>query len=180
MIFDAQRNLYGTASNGGVLDCPGGEACGVIYKLTPGEGGWTQSIVHSFTGSDGGDPYGGLIADAAGNFYGITFFNGVVYELTPSGGSMSFNVIDDFNDYEFSYASLVMDSAGNLYGTNVVGSPEVFKISYANGQWRQTGFSGQAGDTPYGSVIVDATGNVYTTTSAGGDDNAGVVLQIVP
>ena len=40
IIFDAAGNIYGTAYNGGTGGCTGG--CGVVYKLTPSNGSWTE------------------------------------------------------------------------------------------------------------------------------------------
>jgi hypothetical protein len=52
----------------------------VIYKLDP-PGNLT--VLHTFTGgADGGYPYGGLAADAAGHLYGTTE-SGVVFKITP-------------------------------------------------------------------------------------------------
>ena len=33
LVFDANGNLYGTASQGGTGNCPGG--CGVVFEITP-------------------------------------------------------------------------------------------------------------------------------------------------
>jgi len=41
-IFDQNGNMFGTTRG---FDC-----CGNIYALTPSNGGWTQSILYSFTG----------------------------------------------------------------------------------------------------------------------------------
>ncbi|HEY4847737.1 MAG TPA: choice-of-anchor tandem repeat GloVer-containing protein, partial [Methylocella sp.] len=50
----------------------------------------TETVLHSFTGSDGANPDAGLIADNAGNLYGTTsnggaFGQGVVFKLSPGG-----------------------------------------------------------------------------------------------
>jgi uncharacterized repeat protein (TIGR03803 family) len=86
LVIDAAGNLYGTTSEGGA-DC----SCGTIFKLTPGvHGTWTESVVHRFQGPpDGAFAYNGMVADAAGNFYGATVHGGVsddgaIYEFTPS------------------------------------------------------------------------------------------------
>ena len=74
VVFDQAGNLYGTTDNGGVGNyfCDGG-TCGVVYKLTPSSGGWTESVIYSFSGgSDGGNPTAGVILDQAGNLYGTT------------------------------------------------------------------------------------------------------------
>jgi uncharacterized repeat protein (TIGR03803 family) len=50
----------------------------------------TETVLHSFTGSDAGYPFAGLIADRAGNLYGTTQNGGAsgwgtVFKLSPSG-----------------------------------------------------------------------------------------------
>lgn len=92
LIFDAAGNIYGTAREGGT-GC-NGNGCGVVFKLTPSQGGgWTESVIYSFTGGqDGVGPVGGLIFDKGGNLYGTTiaagnYGGGTVFELTPNGSS---------------------------------------------------------------------------------------------
>jgi hypothetical protein len=86
LVFDKAGNLYGTGS-GGLADCQG-YTCGLIFKLSPQAGGkWKYSVVHKFTGTDGGFP-NGVIIDAKGNLYGTTqafgkYGYGVAFEITP-------------------------------------------------------------------------------------------------
>jgi len=233
LVFDRQGNIYGTTPVGGLPNCSGG--CGVVYELTPSNGGWTESILYRFQGGDDGaipfaglildtagnlygttvvggadgegtvykltpsesgwtesviytfpefgEPYGGLIFDQAGNLYGVTSQGTApfVYELTPAGDTWTFNQLYQFvNTYFGSLAKLAMDPAGNLYGTVADGNVEVFRLTLSDGQWTQTGFNGGAGEAPYGNVILDASGNLYTTASAGGTNNDGVVFEITP
>ena len=65
-MFDAKGNLYGTTSAGG--DSNGD---GVVFKLTPKSGGkWSESTVHRFgKGSDGSNPYYGLVSDKTGQSF---------------------------------------------------------------------------------------------------------------
>ncbi len=65
---------------------------GTAYALAPpaaGGAGWTMSVLHSFSaGADGGYPVGGLVADMAGNLYGVTQAGGAdkcgaVFEVSP-------------------------------------------------------------------------------------------------
>ena len=80
VAFDKAGNLYGTTSNGGNPICASG--CGVVYKLTPAAGGkWEYSVLHKFSGSDGGYPGGGVVIGRQGNLYGTAY--NVVFEITP-------------------------------------------------------------------------------------------------
>lgn len=67
LIFDTAGNLYGTTLQGG------SHGAGTVFKLSPNpDGSWTESVLHSFSGTDGREPYAGLISDAAGSLYGTT------------------------------------------------------------------------------------------------------------
>jgi uncharacterized repeat protein (TIGR03803 family) len=89
LVFDSAGNLYGTTQYGGIGGCPY-FGCGVVFELNPSG---QQTVLYSFSGgADGSEPGTGLIRDAAGNFYGTTSGGGtagagVVYKLTPGGGS---------------------------------------------------------------------------------------------
>ena len=74
LIRDSAGNLYGTTSTGGSRQCAKG-GCGTIFKLnTAGK----EIQLHAFVNaaSQGSDPLGSLVRDAAGNFYGITALGG--------------------------------------------------------------------------------------------------------
>ena len=63
-------NLYGTTNGGnGNAKCPTLNGCGTAYKITP-KGALTT--LHSFKGSDGEYPWGGLVQATNGTFYGTT------------------------------------------------------------------------------------------------------------
>jgi len=95
LVSDAAGNFYGTALGGGNDGCIAtspSQGCGVVFKLTPSSGGWTETTLYSFKndGNDGFWPNGTLVLDAAGNLYGTTFFTsgsngqwGTIYEITP-------------------------------------------------------------------------------------------------
>src|ERR1017187_5215686 len=135
LIFDAAGNLYGTTSQGGTgSNCVTG--CGTVFELTPAAGGgWTETVLHSFdlNGTDGSQPFAGLIFDAAGNLYGTTYGGGTytygtVFELTPTaGGSWTETVLHNFGngtDGSTPFAGLIFDAAGNLYGTTEQGGTD--------------------------------------------------------
>lgn len=89
LITDANGNLYGTTAEGGGNICEWHASCGTVFKLTPNNGTYGQTVLWTFAvGTDGAVPFAGLIADAAGNLYGTTQFGGggigIVFKLTPN------------------------------------------------------------------------------------------------
>ncbi|MGC2111681.1 MAG: choice-of-anchor tandem repeat GloVer-containing protein [Candidatus Korobacteraceae bacterium] len=189
VIFDNAGNLYGTTSDGGA------NGLGTVYQLTPAGSGWTETTLHAFSGSsDGQFPWGAVLSDGAGNFYGTTTSGGdgnagTAYKLTFSNGSWSFAVIHSFtrSDAASPVDSLIMDSSGSLYGTALNGGLNnigaVFKLMPSDGSWSFRSlhnFSDSDGNFPFGSLVFDQSGNLYGTTEGGGTNENGVVFNIVP
>src|SRR5208283_1354867 len=125
LIFDPSGNLYGATVAGG----QGGG--GTVFELTPSNGGWTYSLLYSFTGTAGENcgPSRTLLLDGAGNLYGTTDCDGAygwgnVFELTPSGGRWTYSSLYDFKggtDGGNPHSNIVIDANGNLYGTAAAG-----------------------------------------------------------
>ncbi len=75
---DKLGNLYGTTMTGGL------SSFGTIFEIdTAG----TETILHSFGGSDGKIPLAGLVLDSTGNLYGTTsaggaYGGGTVFKIT--------------------------------------------------------------------------------------------------
>jgi uncharacterized repeat protein (TIGR03803 family) len=190
LIFDSAGNLYGTTSLGGA------SGVGVVFELSRnGYGGWNETVLHAFDGTDGFGPRGSLLFDSAGNLYGTTEENGsapgTVFELAPDGhGGWKETVLHSFNgnDGAVPDSGVIFDSAGNLYGTTSLGGASgagvVFELAPdGHGGWDETvlhSFSGQDGEEPVGGLIFDASGNLYGTTSFGGANNCGVVFELAP
>jgi len=187
VTVDAAGNLYGTTSLGGEF------GNGIVYKLTKSDSGWTQTVLYAFQGgSDGANPVGGVILDAAGNLYGGTLFGGtggggVVYELSPAGAGYTLTTLHSFDTFYGPYNNLTLAN-GSLYGTanmdGANGMGSVFKLTPSAGGWTFTDlhdFAGGAdGTLPYGAVAVDANGNVFGTVAAGGTLNQGLIFEITP
>jgi uncharacterized repeat protein (TIGR03803 family) len=76
--------LYSTTLDGGASDE------GTVFCLKPPAspgGSWTEFVLHSFSGSDGANPYGPVVIGPGGVLYGTTSAGGTsnlgtVYELT--------------------------------------------------------------------------------------------------
>ncbi len=130
VTFDANGNLYGTASGGG------SNLFGVVYELSPAsDGTWTFSLLYSFRtqSDDGKNPAGGVIFDKAGNMYGTTTFGvypypeGTIWKLAPpstSGGKWTETVLHSFTggpDGGEPNAGLIAGPGGALYGTTLFG-----------------------------------------------------------
>jgi uncharacterized repeat protein (TIGR03803 family) len=190
LVFDAAGNLYGT-TNGGGTDRFGG----TVFQLTPNQGGgWSESVLHSFTGKDGLNPLAGVILDQAGNLYGTTGgggafgSGGVAFTLTKNqDGSWKEKVLHSFRVGQ-PYAALTFDGVGNLYGTTRFGGAGygvVFKLSpNSNGGWQETilhKFFDHPGAESYANVIFDAAQNLYGTTGGDGESKTfGSVFKITP
>jgi len=192
--MDQSGNLYGTTVYGGSILCE--YDCGTVFKLSPnGSGGWTETIIHGFTGrGDGDDPLGGMVFDAAGNLYGTTSAggsggSGTVFELSPtSSGTWTEKVLYSFDAKNGAQpeADLSFDAAGNLYGTTYLGATlncdpyykyggcgTLFKATPSSGgDWSFSTvhtFGTNAGDgsNPLSGVYVDVNGNMFTMTTRG-------------
>ncbi len=196
LIFDPSGNIYGTTTSGGLY------GAGAVFVLTlNSDGNWTESVLYSFAGgSDGANPWAGVVFDPAGNLYGTTtgggiYGAGVVYQLTPnSDGTWTENLLYTFTggkDGANPHAGLILDKQGALYGTaqggGMHGRGNVFELTpNSDGTWTEivlhefTG--GKDGSTPYNhaGLIFDATGDLYGTTHGGGAHGYGIAYELMP
>jgi len=199
LIFDKIGNLYGTTAAGGTYPGLNGLGGGTAFKLTLNpDGTWDETVLHSFgSGSDGTEPFAGLIADPAGNLYGTTLYgggtpnggHGTVFQLTLSNGTWTESVISNFTapgGGNFPQSPLLLDQSGKIFGAANGGAYQngvIFQLSLVNGVWTHTpyyAFSHDAsGIHPTGSLIFDKAGNMYGTTIRGGT-NFGVVYMLTP
>jgi len=198
----ADGTLYGTTYYGGGTSGCGSNGCGTIYHLTAPPNAprnalptWDETVIHRFSFSDGAAPQGDLTFDAAGNIYGTTIYGGsgggVIYELTPSGGSWTQTVLytPEGTAPFYPYGGVILDAAGNLYGvfnSGPNGPGAVYELSKSGSSWTERSIyaftGGSDGSLPVGGLIFDSAGNLYGTTTSGGDpDNPdGTAFQLVP
>lgn len=184
LAFDPAGNLYGTTVEGGAHNY------GVVFKLTPSSGGWTESVIWSFTnGNDGANPYAGVVFDGAGNLYGTTLYGaqgfGTVYELYPTQSGWTEKTLYAFNqnDNGSGAGGLVMDSHGNLFG--ITGDTEdgaAYELTPIGQNWGfillQT-FSGSY-PGPLAAPTFDAQGNLYGPLPTGGQGDGGEIFRMTP
>lgn len=190
LVFDQAGNLYGTTPLGGDNND------GVVFELTPSNGGWTESVIYNFPSSCdcGGAPESGLLFDSAGNLYGTTagggtYGAGTVYELSPSASGWTEQTLAPINfPNANTCGGVVMDGQANLFGAAgclVHGQPGgVFELTPSNGAWNfnalytftPVGYN----EGPYDSPTLDAAGNLYGTSSQTGVNGDGEVFKLTP
>jgi hypothetical protein len=140
LIADANGDLFGTTSSGGF------GASGTVFELvnqgTAAAPDYTTgaTTLYNFSGgSDGANPYAGLIADANGNLFGTTSNGGIgadpgygtVFEIVNKGSAATPDYTTGFTTlYSFTWtgsdganpiAGLIADANGDLFGTTSLG-----------------------------------------------------------
>jgi uncharacterized repeat protein (TIGR03803 family) len=193
VVFDPSGNLYGTTSKGG-----GPSTWGTVYKLTPGSGSWTETIIHGFGPHDhAGGPYAGLIIDEKGDLYGIA---GAAFELMRGSNGWKEKILYEFcskqncSDGNAPFAGLIFGASGDLYGTTEAGGAHkagtVYQIRHTAGGWKESvlhSFPALSSDGQVpgvGALVSDGSGSLYGTTSQGGshiciDVGCGTVFRLV-
>ena len=194
VTFDASGNLYGTTANGGNSGC-GGAGCGTVYQLSHNGGGWSESVLYSFSGEngDGANPNAGVVFDAAGNLYGTTkaggnpASNGTIFRLARSGSSWIETVLYAFGGQGDGYwplSGLIFDQLGNLYGATTsggaAGGGTLFALNSAGTETTLYSFAGPVSGGPYGNLTMDAAGNLYGVTYDDGAFGNGAVFKLTP
>jgi uncharacterized repeat protein (TIGR03803 family) len=134
LVLDRAGNLYGTTVGGG--SASGLTGNGLVFKVTPAG---QQTVLHTFTGgSDGAQPYAGLLRDSAGNLYGTAsgggaFGWGNIFKVDKTGAETVLYSFTGGTDGSCPMSGLIPDSSGNLYGTTQFGgnfgAGVVFKLA---------------------------------------------------
>ncbi len=188
LLRDAAGTLYGTTSYGGTA------GNGTVFKLTKSG---KETVLHSFAGgTDGANPYAGLVQDDKGNFYGTTYYGGAgcqgydcgtVFEVTPKGKTTVLHAFALAEGHYPDFGTLVRDTAGNLYGTTYAGGGAdmgvVFKLTSKGKQTTLYSFTGGADEGfPVAGLIQDTAGILYGVTLGNGNFPVtyGTVFKLKP
>jgi uncharacterized repeat protein (TIGR03803 family) len=132
LVQASDGNLYGTVSSGGNPSCTGGgysTGCGTVFQITPSG---KLTTIFLFDGTNGSQPFAGLIQAANGDFYGSTTEGGTgnncaqgcgtIFTVTASG---TLTTLYNFNytDGAAPTGTLILGTDGNYYGTTSAGGP---------------------------------------------------------
>jgi uncharacterized repeat protein (TIGR03803 family) len=184
-LIDVNGTLYGaTSSGGGHPECGYGGGCGTVYSMSTAG---PEKVLHRFaSGSDGWDPFAGLI-DASGTLYGTTRYGGgsgcvesfgcgTVYTISPSGKEKILYAFGSYANGSQPFASLI-DVKGTLYGTTWHGGASnngtVFSLAKDGVETVLHSFGGAPdGALPYAGLI-EIKGRLYGTTWGGGSGCSG-------
>jgi uncharacterized repeat protein (TIGR03803 family) len=170
LVRASDGHFYGVTSFGGSNACSG-LGCGTLFSMTPsGE----RSIVHVFTGDDGGVPVAVPIEGADGTLYGTTssggaLGGGTIFRFEPKTGAIAVLHAFDSNPPNDGYSPagpLYADANGTLFGTTSLGGH----------------YSGELCPSGCGSVFSLATNGTITTFErfTNGSDGAYPASPLTP
>jgi uncharacterized repeat protein (TIGR03803 family) len=188
LVQASDGNFYGTTQNGGNTACALG--CGTIFRITPNG----KLTTFSFDGTNGSQPFAGLVQVANGDFYGVTTTGGAdnlgtVFKFTPNGGLTTLYSFAADTGYS-PLGGLVLASDGNLYGTASSGGPAtgqcnpgcgtIFKITPKGKYTTLHNFNGLPdGGLPLATMTQAPDGKLYgTAATLGNAGSYGTVFTI--
>jgi uncharacterized repeat protein (TIGR03803 family) len=178
LIQGRDGNFYGTTYSGGITNE------GTVFQfLTNG----MLITLHSFTGTNGANPYTApLVEGADGIFYGTTSAggtngDGTIFQITTNRALTTLFEFDNTNGL-YPYAGLSFGPDGDLYGTTIEGGTNrcgtVFQITTNGNLTTLFQFDGTNGLYPEGGVVSDPNNVLYGTTYEGGAAGYGTVFQL--
>ncbi len=182
LLQGSDGNLYGVTHAGGSYTNCDVDGCGTVFKMTLSG---KLTTLHTFEAIDGEYPYGGLIQNANGFFYGTTSAggaanDGTIFTVDASG---NFNLLYSFNGPDgISPYSMMQGSDGNFYGVTLYGGTKfvrgsIFECTPDGTLTNLHTFDGRHGKNPYG-LMQDTDGTFYGTAYFGGAPNDGIVFSL--
>lgn len=152
----------------------------------------SEKVLHAFSAFPHGDEPSGLVADAAGDFYGTarggSYNQGIVYRLVAdSEGKVTQTVLYNFTGGldGGNPIGVVLDNAGNLYGlTNLGGSQNAgvfFKLTpSAHSAWTESVLYNfiNPGDGAFSGPPVSAGGGKFYGQTYGWGPDYGFIFEL--
>jgi T5SS/PEP-CTERM-associated repeat protein len=188
LIADANGDLFGTTVQGGT------NGWGTVFEIANTASGYASTPIVLTSFGTGANPRGSLIADANGDLFGTTTFDGTysagtVFEIakTATGYASTPTVLVNFNslDGKAPQAGLLADAAGDLFGTTDEGGTgygTAFEITKTANGYSSTptilAFFSAATFGQFGGLIADANGDLFGTSASGGAYAGGAVYEI--
>lgn len=152
------------------------QGLGDVFKITPAG---TVTVLHSFNGTDGSAPVGGLTLATDGKFYGTTtagggFGFGTIFRITAGGTLTTLYSFTGGADGSAPIAPPIEGLDGNFYGTassfgNANNHGAVYKITPDGVFTTLHTFAGTDGSYPIATLMEAADGNLYGTASGYGE-----------
>ncbi len=194
VIFDAAGNLYGTAYQGGANDC------GVVFKLSPTQSGWVETVIYNAVCWPGPQyTIGGVTFGSPNTLFGSSVNGGqpnggTVFKLSLANGVWNESTLYTLQESaDGPTGTPVLDQAGNIYETTFnqgLGCGSVFKLTNSSGNWLFSDlhdFNNTDGCYPSGDVHLDRSGNMFGATEMGGNSicfpgggGCGIIWEITP
>ncbi len=145
--------------------------------------------LHSFGGGTNGfNPYGGLLPGADGNLYGTTLNGGMgdagtVFKLFLGGALSVLHSFTNDADGASPYAGLIQASPNTFYGANFDGgvalNGTLFKITSTGAFSPVYSFGGgDDGANPLAALVQGSDGKLYGTASTGGTNGLGALFSL--
>lgn len=206
LVQGADGNFYGVTENYeaiGIDGCVATLPCGTLFKITPVG---TLTTLHTFKGTDGLYPNGGLVQDlTTGEFFGTTqsggikngicsysFGCGTVFSMSPSGTFKTlYSFCSQSNCTDGGTPAAGLDQASDrvLFGTTKVGGNTsgacatagcgtVFAIRFSGVLSTLHSFDGADGMGPHAPLVQANSGCFYGSTTGGGANDSGTLFHI--
>ncbi len=183
LTVGSNGKLYGMTSAGGSANL------GVLFEFDPVA--LIYNTKHSFTVTNGYQPYGSLVSAGNGKLYGVTLAGGtagygVLFEYDPA--TSIYSKKNDFNDINgsYPYEGLTLASNNKLYGTTTGGGTSGSGVLYefdpagAGTYTKKLDFINTNGAIPYGRMALGSNNKLYGMTEQGGTGSNGVLFEYDP